>query len=360
MTAVSDSAVVGAHLCGSVPLQSSDEVFRVVSEELGGHVKRIPDGETGERSGWAGWAAQVFYRIDGLEERHPFYKEISPRQIGLADGRSPGDIRYPNLGYADAALESYERFAEYKREGRIAPDVRFQVSMATPVAVVSAVVVESEFATLEPGYEAAQMAELRRILDGIPHSELAIQWDVCIEVWFHERWVKAPFQPVDEGTATRLARYAAAVPEDVELGFHFCYGDFKHAHLGQPTDCRACVDIFNQAAELIDRPIEFIHVPVPVERDDDGYFAPLAELRLPSETELYLGVVHIRDGVEGAQRRIATARRHLQSFGIATECGMGRRPPERGGTQDGTRELLQIHAAVAAPVRRQGGGNPWH
>ena len=69
------------------------------------------------------------------------------------------------------------------------------------------------------------------------------------------------------------------------------------------------------------------------------------------ETELYLGVVHIRDGVDGARRRIATAKRHAQSFGIATECGMGRRPPERGGTEDGTRRLLQIHAAVAAPVR---------
>jgi hypothetical protein len=351
MAVVHDSAVVGAHLVGSVPLRSSDEVFEVVAEELGHHVKRIPDGETGERAGWAGWAAQVFFGMDEFVERYPFYKEISPRVFGLVGGVSPADVRYPNLGYADAALASHERFAQFKREGKIAADVRFLVSMPTPVAILSCVVGESEFAALEPGYEAALLGELERILDGVPHSELAIQWDVCIEVWFHEGWVKAPFEPVRAGIAARLARYAAAVPEDVELGVHFCYGDYKHSHLGQPTDCRACVDIFNDADELIQRPLEFIHIPVPIERDDDGYYAPLDELGLAAGTELYLGVVHFRDGVDGAQRRIATAKRHASSFGVATECGMGRRPPERGGSEDGTRQLLQIHAAVAAPLR---------
>jgi hypothetical protein len=352
MAAVQDGAVVGAHLCGSVPVASSDDVFRVVGEELGRHVKRIPDGETGERSGWIGWAAQLFWRVDGLEERHPFYMEISPRVVGLADGRSPADIQYPNLEYADAALASYERFAQYKREGKIAPDVRFQVSMGTPVATVSSVVAESEFAALEPGYEAAQLAELQRMLDGIPHGELAIQWDVCLEVWFVEGLVRSPFTPIEDGITTRLARYAQAVPDDVELGFHLCYGDYKHEHLAQPTDCRSCVEIFNRAADAIDRRVDWVHIPVPIERDDDEYFAPLDALRLPLETELYLGLVHFRDGVDGARRRIEVARRHAPAFGIATECGMGRRPPERGGTEDGLRQLLQVHAAVAAPVRQ--------
>jgi hypothetical protein len=80
------TVVQGVHLCGSVLLESADVVFRVVGEELGGVVRRIPDGETGERAGWIGWAAMVFWRIDGLEEKYPFYSEVSPRAIGLADG----------------------------------------------------------------------------------------------------------------------------------------------------------------------------------------------------------------------------------------------------------------------------------
>jgi hypothetical protein len=141
------------------------------------------------------------------------------------------------------------------------------------------------------------------------------------------------------------------VPGDVELGLHLCYGDYQGEHLRQPEDCRACVDILNPAIAAIDRSIEWVHIPVPIERDDDAYFAPLDELRLGDETELYLGLLHLRDGVAGAQRRIATARRHAGAFGVATECGMGRRSPERGGNEDGARELLRLHAAVAAPVR---------
>lgn len=341
----------GVHLCGSVPLRDSDEVFSVVGEELGGHVRRVPDGETGERAGWIGWAAQLFFRVEGLEVRYPSQVDYSPRVIGLADGWDAKDIVYPELGYAAAALDSYERFAARKAAGEIPADVKFQVSMGTPVATVSCVVGEQAFAALEPGYEAAQLGELQQMLDGIAHDQLAIQWDVCIEVWFREGTIAAPFSPLMEGITERLKRYSEAVPEDVELGYHLCYGDYQHEHLAQPRDCSACVDIVNDAVAAVDRRIDWVHIPVPIERDDDAYFAPLDGLALEQETEVYLGLVHIRDGVEGARRRIVTAARHVPAFGVATECGMGRRPPERGGADDTLRELLRIHAEVAEPVR---------
>jgi methionine synthase II (cobalamin-independent) len=156
---------------------------------------------------------------------------------------------------------------------------------------------------------------------------------------------------VAQGITERLKRYAETVPEDVELGFHLCYGDYKHEHLQEPDDCRTCVDIINAASAGIDRDIDWVHIPVPIERDDDSYYAPLDELDLPEGTELYLGLIHYRDGAEGAWRRIATAKRHSGSFGVATECGMGRRPPERGGAEDTLRDLLRIHTRVAGPVR---------
>ena len=40
------------HLVGSVPLADAHEVFSTVSEALGPHLRRIPDGETGDRSDW--------------------------------------------------------------------------------------------------------------------------------------------------------------------------------------------------------------------------------------------------------------------------------------------------------------------
>ena len=49
----------GVHLVGSVPLTSADEVFRTVARHLGHHVRRIPDGETGNRQQWVQFQLEV-------------------------------------------------------------------------------------------------------------------------------------------------------------------------------------------------------------------------------------------------------------------------------------------------------------
>jgi hypothetical protein len=84
-------------------------------------------------------------------------------------------------------------------------------------------------------------------------------------------------------------------------------------------------------------------MPVPRNRNDDAYFAPLSDLDI-GEAKLYLGLVHHTDGGEGARRRLGTARKYITGFGIATECGFGRRPKET------IPELLQIHREVATAL----------
>jgi len=78
-------------------------------------------------------------------------------------------------------------------------------------------------------------------------------------------------------------------------------------------------------------------MPVPRNRSDDAYFAPLQDLVLPADTRLILGLVHHTDGVEGGRTRIAVAEKFVPDFDIATECGFGRRDPAT------IPELLQIH-----------------
>jgi hypothetical protein len=82
-------------------------------------------------------------------------------------------------------------------------------------------------------------------------------------------------------------------------------------------------------------------MPVPRDRSDEAYFAPLHALRLRPETELSLGLVHHTDGLEGTRRRMATAENFVKDFSIATECGFGRRDPAT------IPELLRIHAQAA-------------
>ena len=44
--------VRGAHLVGSVNLPTAEDTFRTVAAHAGTHLRRIPDGEVGERFHW--------------------------------------------------------------------------------------------------------------------------------------------------------------------------------------------------------------------------------------------------------------------------------------------------------------------
>jgi hypothetical protein len=131
------------------------------------------------------------------------------------------------------------------------------------------------------------------------------------------------------------------VPEPVELMYHFCYGYTGEKHTVEPTDMGDMVMMANEVSHRVRRPINLIHMPVPHNRQDDAYFAPLTELRLRSETEIALGLVHHTDGIAGGRSRMAQARKYLPTFAIATECGWGQRPIEA------MPELLRLHAELS-------------
>jgi hypothetical protein len=146
-----------------------------------------------------------------------------------------------------------------------------------------------------------------------------------------------------------LVDLAQHVPANIDLLFHFCYGDAGHKHVVEPTDMGDMVEFANRLVTRVARPIQMIHMPVPRNRTDDAYFAPLSRLKLKPGTELCLGLVHHTDGVAGTRARLATARRHVRDFSIATECGFGRRDPAT------LPELLRIHAEVAREASNSAG-----
>jgi hypothetical protein len=340
---------IGAHLVGSIPLQDAEAVFRAATGALGGHLERVPDGETGDRSTWIAWQAQHLLAHPQFEVEPPPPGQYAPLpRFRLRDGVEASEVTFPRgIGYATAAIESYEVFSRLKAEGVIPEHVRFQVSLPTPLAPVTQFIAPGHQAIVEVPYERQLLRELEQIAARVPSGELAVQWDVAIEMGMWEglgglfaTW----FEPVREGIVDRLVRCAEATPDDVEMGFHLCYGDFGHEHFAEPADAANLAALSNQLTERISRRIDWIHLPVPRGRSDDAYFAPLANLRLHPDTKLYLGLVHMTDGREGAERRIAAARTAVGAFGVATECGFGRRPPES------VRPLLDLHADVAAPV----------
>ena len=263
----------------------------------------------------------------------------------MREGVSSDDVDFGALGYAESAISSFELFSDLQGSGDLPSQWRFQVSLPTPFAPISAFVVPGLELTLEAAYETAMQREIEQIAAVVPHDKVAFQWDTAAEFGILEGVFPPYFEgDVRQGVLDRLIRYASWVPPDIELGYHLCYGDYEHEHFKQPVDASKLADIANVLAAGVNRPLTWIHLPVPRDRDDVGYFAPLGDLALHDDTELYLGLVHFTDGVEGAERRIAAASDVVPSFGVATECGMGRRPPEQ------VPALLDIHAAVSGAV----------
>lgn len=338
------------HLIGSVPLVTTDEVFRKLAGTLGDLLVRMPDGETGERRRWVWWQREMI-------ERHPAM-EVD-REAGLlaltqADGSilrrtevfrfkpgvDPDTVEFP-LRYAEAARASWAVFEQLRDSGVLAADLKFQVCLPTPMSSAYMYVGPGSHDAYMRTYERCLMRALRDITLGIPHEALSIQWDICQEVLVFENYF--PTRPADYKTRiiSLLERLGDAVPDDVELGYHLCYGSPGDQHLVRPKNAAILAELAEAIVSGVGRRVDYLHLPVPRDRDDRDYFAPLAGLRLQDWVQLYLGLLHY-DDVDGDRRRMDAARSVVDvPFGVATECGWGRTDPAR---VDG---LLDSHRRAA-------------
>ncbi|PPR11002.1 MAG: hypothetical protein CFH41_01102 [Alphaproteobacteria bacterium MarineAlpha11_Bin1] len=336
------------HFVGSIPLADSETVFRAIADTVCTAAPRWPDGETGERAYWIRWQKQTFDNHPDFELKstnssiHGYKDDISRPFYVLRDGVDAADVSIEDMGYAANAEKSYATFARLKREGVIPEWTRFQVSIPTAVALTVGFFEISERAAAEPIIEAALALEVAAIADAIPHDQLAIQWDVCHEVVAADGGLSLHYENIVDASVERIARHLGFVPGDIEAGIHLCYGDPGHKHIIEPQDLDTCVIYANRITTLSPRSVEFIHMPVPYDRADNAYFAPLARLKLQSKTQLFMGLVHFSDGIDGTRGRLNTAVIHAgREIGISTECGFGRRDPVT------IPELLNIHLVVA-------------
>jgi hypothetical protein len=239
------------------------------------------------------------------------------------------------------AIESWNIFERLQKAGEIPANVKFQISIPTPIAPTYNNMVPDDRQKLLAALVPHFLGEVGRIAKALPNDRIAIQWDVCQEVLAWEGYYDKG--PVDFRTETIdvLTRIGDGVPSGIELGYHLCYGSPADEHMVLPKDMGIMVEMTNAVVAGVKRPIQFVHMPVVKARTDDGYFAPLRNLKLRPGTELYLGLIHHNDP-QGDAARLAAARRHARVHGIGTECGMARGDPAR------LQALLAAHAKVAA------------
>ncbi len=325
------------HFVGSIPLPDAETVFRTLAaaaaasssasprrrdrhpQDLDPLFARRTRREPGDRSG-ADVPPFKFTQWDGK-----LLREIPRLRVKPGARLDPASFA---TGYAEMAIASWGVFERLQQAGVIPAAIKFQVSLPTPIAPTYNNMLPADRPLVLPALTEHLLGEVGKIAAAIPNDRLALQWDVCQEVLAWEGYYEPG--PVDfrSETLSVLTRIGAAVPAEIELGYHLCYGSPADEHCVQPKDMGIMVEIANATCAGVARPIQFFHMPVPKGRTDDAYFAPLEDLRLHPETDLYLGLVHHGDA-QGDRARLAAARRHARVGGVATECGMARGDPAR-------------------------------
>jgi hypothetical protein len=257
------------HFNGSVNLPDAETVMREISSRIPSGVRRMTDGETGERGYWINFQIQKFLAMPEFEtvsvgrayETTGDADAPESPHLKLAEGVSPVNVKWPNLGYADAYSESFRLFGALQEDGTIPADVRFQMQYPTPLASMAGTIAADDMPGVAQAYEAALFADLDRVLSMIPHARCAVQWDVAVEFGMLEGGF-GPAVPLEQ-VVPGLMRCVDRVPEDVPVGLHLCYGDYGHQHFKQPESLAVQVGLVNAVVSGARRPVNWFSFTVP-------------------------------------------------------------------------------------------------
>ena len=324
-------------LVGSVPMRTPTEVFRTFGSRLGSDLSAIPDGEPGDRSMWVDFLAVRTYH------GHPEIETVAtPTPTGEPDDWKsttltnlwsfkvkPGvsELHFDRLLYAEDAINSYHAFHDLRAKGEIPGHVRFQVCIpATASATLIYFPDPGDRRLVDAAYEEAIEREIATIVAEIPSEDLLIQIDACPEIID----IETPL-PWTSGTGEeRFARYVAsivrimaAVPEEVPVGIHWCYGTLG----GWPTvpmpNLDLCVRFTNAVDEAQARTLDYVHIPTPTDIDD-AFVQALSDLQIDQEkTRVYMGIIHPEDDETGVQRRAEVVSKRLSQYLVGEGLGGG-------------------------------------
>ena len=328
------------HFNGSVNLPDAETVMQEISSRIPMGVRRMTDGETGERGYWILFQIQKFLAMPEFEPvtvgKAYETAEDAPQmpRLRLAEGASADTISWPNLGYADAYAESFEIFDRLQQDGTVAAGVRFQMQYPTPLASVAATIAPEDLPAVAASYEQALFADLDKVLADLPRDRCAVQWDVAVEFGLLQAAMGPGAAMPMEQLTPGLVRCVDQVPGEVPVGLHLCYGGYGHQHFKQPKSLQMQVDLVNAVGSSARRTVNFASFTVPQASSEGGYFALLRDLAAGSETELYFALVpyHPDDQPEGTtaaqiehiDTALAGSSAGRREWGICTECGMGR------------------------------------
>ncbi len=360
-----------AHLVGSTPFADAGDAFEIAFDRLGGHLRSVPDGETGERRNW------IIHIIEALR-RHPDlevaregdwsdYDRTPTFRVRKGHRLTAGSLDLQHVAPVEAAYPDFaRRRAEAVSAGVAgAGELAFQVGIPGDLDMALFVFGPVGILRHRRAFTDATVAEIRQIAalaghDSAGRTDVVFQLEIPAELVFVARFPDI-LQPVAAWWLGRgVARLAARSPAGTRFGIHLCVGDMNHRALARLRDVAPLVRLANAIARAWPdgRTLEFVHAPFaaaaepppsPGTPDGARFYAPLRQLRLPVGTRFIAGFVHEARPLEEQRQTLALIESLVgRRVDVATSCGLGRRDREAAlATIDRAAQLVAEPAPAA-------------
>lgn len=321
------------HLVGAWPGRSAPDAMEEALSRIGDHLLQMPDGETGERSGWVKPTVEWARANPDLElVQDGDYSDMRHTPVFRVKGES-FDSANIHLQYQRAFEESFPAF-KVLRERHGKSDIRFQVGIPAPADCAWATFA-SDGATPDPSladpFFEATVPQLHAIHE-IGGDDIVFQLESVVAMVAVVMAPEDQQEAVAQQMAGMLAGVAQSAPAGAKFGLHLCLGDFNHQSVTDMGSARPLVLLSNAVAAAWpqDRPLLYIHTPFAAAEKpghlEEEWFEPLSELDLPEDVRFVAGFIHESldiDDLRVVRDRIDTLTG--RKVDVAATCGLGRR-----------------------------------
>ncbi|WP_225725311.1 MULTISPECIES: hypothetical protein [unclassified Nocardia] len=324
------------HFVGSFPAESTDDAMRAMLDGAATRLRTLATGETNRYEWYIQPIVEDLARQGLLEvKRQGSWRTSSDRTLYQVPRGVELTGEMMNLGIPAEAEEALPVFHRL-REAYELPDLSLQIGMPSDFTLAFISMGVNGVRKHRKAFTDALVRDIAAV-QKLVGNDVLIQIEATAELVllaktqpFH-RFVEAKLR-LGEG----IAAMAAAAPAGTRFGVHLCLGSMRNKARTTMRDARPLVTLANSVARhwAAGRPLEYIHGPLAAgdkpPSTNPKWYAPLADLAIGENTGFYAGFVH-ETPTEAEQVRtlhLVEAALGRSVDGVASACGLGRRPRE--------------------------------
>ncbi|MET7767868.1 hypothetical protein [Nocardia sp. NPDC005366] len=322
------------HLVGSYPAETAEEAMLAMLDGAGSRLLTLPTGETSRYEYYIqpiieGLAAQGVLEV----KRAGSWNSSRERTVYRVPRGTELTGDSMELGYHGEAVEALPIYRRLRAE-RDLPGLPLQIGMPTDFTLAFIAMGIDGIRSHRDAFRDATVRDIAAIRE-LAGEEVIVQLEATAEMVLTAK--SAPLhRGLDSilGIGKGIAASAAAAPAGTRFGVHLCVGSMNNRSRATMRDARPLVDLANSIARHwpSDRPLEYLHGPLAAgdvpPSADRRFYAPLSDLDLAPGTRFIAGFVHESPSLEEQSTTLRVIEEALDRRldGIASACGLGRRP----------------------------------